>query len=102
MRNMMLLSLIVLSLALNCTATAPMQLGGDSGKTALAQVASLDATNQTTNASQGDLWTWGKKIPVNYALDESGELFELPWIEEDNVWLGAISSYVPLNSSVYN
>ena len=96
----MLSSLIILLLALNCMATATMQLGGDSGKAILMQVASVNVTNQITKASQGDLWNWGK-IPMNYALNELGELTEQPSIDDDNTWLEAISSYIPLNTSEY-
>jgi len=100
MKKLMLSSLIILLLALNCMATATMQLGGDSGKAILMQVASVNVTNQITKASQGDLWNWGK-IPMNYALNESGELTEQPSIDDDNTWLEAISSYIPLNTSEY-
>ena len=72
MRKLMLLSLIILLLALNCMAIETVQLGGDSGKAILTQVASLNVTNQTTKASQGDLRNWGK-IPMNYELDKSGK-----------------------------
>jgi len=72
MRKLMLLSLIILLLALNCMAIETLQLGGDSGKALLTQVASLNVTNQTTKASQGDLWNWGK-IPMNYEIDKSGK-----------------------------
>lgn len=100
MRNLTLLILIVLLLALNCEAVAPVQLGGDSGKVILTQVASANVINQTTKASQGDLWSWGK-IPMNYALGESGKLFEQASMDEDNIWLGAVSNYIPLNTSEY-
>lgn len=96
----MLLSLIILSLALNCTATALVQLGDDSGKAILMQIASVNVTNQTTKASQGDLWSWGK-MPINHVIDKSGKPVEQASTDEDNDWLGAISSYIPLNTSKY-
>ena len=96
----MLSSLIILLLALNCMATATVQLGGDSGKAILTQVASVNVTDQTTKASHGDLWNWGK-IPMNYAINKSGKLIESPSIDDDNTWLEAISSYIPLNTSEY-
>ena len=43
----MLLSLIILLLALNCMAIETVQLGGDSGKAILMQVASVNVTDQT-------------------------------------------------------
>lgn len=96
----MLSSLIILLLAMNCMATATVQLGGDSGKAILEQVASVNVTDQTTKASQGDLWNWGK-IPMNYALDKSGKPIEEASTDDDNAWLEAISSYMPLNTSEY-
>ena len=96
----MLLSLIILLLALNCMAIETVQLGGDSGKAILTQVASLNVTNQTTKASQGDLWNWGK-IPMNYELDKSGKPIEEASTDDDNIWLEVISSYIPLNTSEY-
>ena len=98
MRKLMLLSLIILLLALNCMAIETVQLGGDSGKAILTQVASLNVTNQTTKASQGDLWNWGK-IPMNYEIDKSGKPIEEASTDDDNLWLEAISSYIPLNTS---
>ena len=98
MRKLMLLSLIILLLALNCMAIETVQLGGDRGKAILTQVASLNVTNQTTKASQGDLWNWGK-IPMNYEIDKSGKPIEEASADDDNIWLEAISSYIPLNTS---
>lgn len=100
MRNLTLLSLMVLWSALNCGATEPLQLGGDGGRVILMQIASVNLTSQITNASQGDLWNWGK-IPMNYAISRSGKIFETTSADEDNIWLGAISSSMPLNMSEY-
>ena len=66
----------------------------------LMQVASVNITDQTTKASQGDLWNWGK-IPMNYEIDKSGKPIEEASADEDNTWLEAISSYIPLNTSEY-
>ena len=100
MRKLMLLSLIILLLALNCMATATVQLGGDSGKAILTQIASVNVTDQMTKASQGDLWNWGK-IPMNYEIDKSGKPIEEASTDDDNTWLEAINSYIPLNTSEY-
>ena len=96
----MLSSLIILSLALNCMATETVQLGGNNGKAILAQIASVNVTDQMTKASQGDLWNWGK-IPMNYEIDKSGKPIEEASADDDNIWLEAISSYIPLNTSEY-
>jgi hypothetical protein len=96
----MLSSLIILLLALNCMATATVQLGGDSGKAILTQIASVNVTDQMTKASQGDLWNWGK-IPMNYEIDKSGKPIEEASTDDDNTWLEAINSYIPLNTSEY-
>ena len=100
MRKLMLSSLIILLLALNCMATATVQLGGDSGKAILTQIASVNVTDQKTKASQGDLWNWGK-IPMNYEIDKSGKPIEEASTDDDNTWLEAINSYIPLNTSEY-
>jgi hypothetical protein len=100
MRKLMLSSLIILLLALNCMATATVQLGGDSGKAILTQIASVNVTDQMTKASQGDLWNWGK-IPMNYEIDKSGKPIEEASTDDDNTWLEAINSYIPLNTSEY-
>ena len=102
MKKLMLSSLIILLLALNCmaTATATVQLGGDSGKAILTQIASVNVTDQMTKASQGDLWNWGK-IPMNYEIDKSGKPIEEASTDDDNTWLEAINSYIPLNTSEY-
>jgi hypothetical protein len=96
MRDILLLSLIVLSLALNCTATQPVPLGGSSGKAILTQVAFVNVTNQVTKASQGDLWNWGK-TPMNYEIN-SGKPKELAAYDDYDIWIGAMNSYVPLNT----
>ncbi len=100
MRKLIIFCLVLLLLALDCKATAPVQLSGIGGKTILAQVASTNITNQITKVSAADIWSWGK-IPLNYALNGSGKIFEIPPIDDDNVWLGAISQELALNTSVY-
>ncbi|VVB71064.1 Uncharacterised protein [uncultured archaeon] len=100
MRNLMLLSLIVLSLAMNCMAAAPIHLGGESGKAVLMQVASVNVTSQVAKASQGDLWNWGK-TPMNYDIN-SGKPKEQTSYDEYDIWLGAMNKYIPLNVSLYD
>lgn len=100
MRSLIIFCLAILLLALNCTATAPVQLSGIGGQTILAQVASTNMTTQVTKASSGDLWDWGK-IPMNYALNGPGKLLELPSADEDNLWLGGMSKGIELNTDVY-
>lgn len=59
MRTLMIFGLILLLLALNCEAMAPVQLAGTGGKDILAQIASTKITTQPTNDSSGGLWNWG-------------------------------------------
>ena len=103
MRNLVILSLILLLLALNCKAIEPVQLSGINGQTILAQIASTNITNQITKASATDLWSWGNHTPLNYVLNKSGKLSELPEEppSDDNVWLGTISQGEGLNTSIY-
>lgn len=82
-------------LALNCIAAEPVQLSGIDGQTILSQVASSNITNHVTKASATDLWSWGK-IPLNYALNESGKIFELPSIDDDNIWRATKSTELGL------
>lgn len=101
MRNLIIFCLIVLLLALNCEAAAPVKLSGIGGQTILAQLASTNITTQITKASAGDLWNWGK-IPMNYALDGSGKMTELLGADEDNMWLEArLNEIKELNTSEY-
>lgn len=100
MRNVIIVWLILLLLALNCMAAEPIRLSGLSGKTILAQVARTNITNQVTKASAFDLWSWGK-IPLNYALNESGKIFEIPSIDDDNAWLATKSIELGLDANVY-
>jgi len=71
MRNLVICSLILLALALNSNAIAPVQLGGSNGQAILSQVSSSgQILNLSTNAG---LWNWGN-IPSGYALNQSGIL----------------------------
>lgn len=97
LRNLILLSLALSFLAIDCTAIVPVQLGGSSGQSILTQVASVNVTSQLTNASPVDLWSWGK-TPYNYILNESGEISEIPAIDDDNAWIGPISSAMELDT----
>lgn len=94
-RTLILLCLALAILSINSMA-APVQLGGSSGQDILAQVASVNATGELTKASPTDLWNWGK-MPYNYALNESGKLYELPSIDEENLWIGPVSSALELD-----
>ena len=59
MRNLVAFGLVLLLLALNCEAMAPVQLTGTSGKDILTTISSTKITTQLTNASSADLWSWG-------------------------------------------
>lgn len=100
MRKLIIFWLVVLLLALNCKANEPVQLSGIGGQTILAQVVSTNITNQITKASAVDLWSWGK-IPLNYALNGSEKIFEMPSIDDDNAWLATKSTELGLETSVY-
>ena len=94
MRKLIIFWLVLLSLALNCEAIAPVQLSGTGGQTVLAQVASTNITNQITKASAGGLWNWGE-LPLNKNLDKTGKIFDLAgWDGSDDgdVWLAAKSN----------
>lgn len=67
MRKLIVLSLILLLLALNCEAMAPVQLTGAGGKEVLTKIASTKITTQPTSASSSDLWSWGS-IPLGNIL----------------------------------
>ena len=69
MRNLVMCGLILLALALNSGATAPVQLSGSSGLAILNQIAGSAQTNNTSKNT--GLWNWGS-IPIGYALNKSG------------------------------
>jgi hypothetical protein len=71
MRNLVICGLILLALALNCEATAPVKLTGSNGQAILSQ---LEGSAQTANLSTNTgLWNWGT-IPVGNELNKSGIL----------------------------
>jgi hypothetical protein len=90
MRNLVICSLILLALALNCEAATPVLLTGSSGQAILSQLeGSAHTANALTNTS---LWNWGS-IPVGYALNESGilnPLDETILSNDYNVWTPSI------------
>ncbi|MGD0952301.1 MAG: hypothetical protein ABR985_07890 [Methanotrichaceae archaeon] len=104
MRKLIIFWLVLLSLALNCEATAPVQLSGTGGQTILAQVASTNITNQVTKSSDGELWNWGD-LPLNKVLDKTGKIFDIAnedGSDDGNVWLAAKSKELGgLNLSAY-
>ena len=71
MRNLVLCGLILLTLALNCEAMAPVQLGGSNGQAILDQVSSPgQILNLSTNTGLLNLGN----IPSGHALNQSGIL----------------------------
>jgi len=71
MSKLIVFWLALLLLALNCRASEPIQLSGISGQTILAQIASTNIT------------------------------FELPQIDDDNVWLATKSAELGLKMNEY-
>jgi hypothetical protein len=104
MRKLIIFWLVLLPLALNCEAAAPVQLSGTGGQTILALVASTNITSQITKASAGELWNWGD-LPLNKVLDKTGKIFDLAsddGSDDGNVWLAAKSNEMGgLNLSAY-
>ena len=96
MRNLVICSLILLALALNCEATAPVQLNGSSGQAILGQIAgSAQANNTSANSGQTNnistntnLGNWGG-APIGYELNKSGILTPSQW-ENDGEWTPSI------------
>ena len=91
MRNLVLIcTIILLALSLNCGATAPVQLSGSNGQAVLSQIAVPVQTNntnsgQTNNSSTNThLWNWGS-IPIGYTLNKSGLLTPFDYTNE-GVW----------------
>ena len=96
MRNLVISSLILLALALNCEATAPVQLSGSNGQAILSQIAVPVQTNNTLSESgqtnktsiNTGLWNWGG-VPFGFTLNKSGILS--PFDDENNgVWTPSI------------
>lgn len=81
-------------------ANEPIQLSGINGQNILAQVASTNMTHQITKASNADLWSWGK-IPLNYALNGSERIMELPSIDDGDLWLATKSAELGLEMNKY-
>lgn len=79
MRRIIAVCLIILILALCSHAFATIQLGGDSGRAILQNIAANRTSNQTVQESNStnDLWSWGS-IPVGHLLNSSGMLTETP------------------------
>jgi hypothetical protein len=90
MRNIVICGLILFALALNCEATAPIQLTGSNGQAILSQLeGSAHTANAATNTS---LWNWGT-IPIGYGLNKSGILNPLDGTvlsNSYNVWTPSI------------
>jgi hypothetical protein len=100
-RTLIMLCLAFATLATVCLATAPVQLSGSGGQDILTQIASVNTSSQLTKASPDDLWNWGR-IPYNYALNESsGKLLEIPVIDEENTWIGPVSSTMGLDTKEF-
>jgi len=94
MRNLIMCGLILLSLALNCDATAPVQLSGSNGQAILSQIAVPVQTNNTlsesgqTNKTSTGLWNWGG-VPFGFTLNKSGILAPFDY-ENNGVWTPSI------------
>ncbi len=67
MRLLAVCGLLLLALSLNCTAVAPVQIGGEHGQDALSMIAFNPFTRNMQGS--GDLWSWGGS-PMGY-----GQLF---------------------------
>jgi hypothetical protein len=86
MQNLVICGLILLTLALNCDATAPVQLSGSNGQAILSQIAVPVQTNNTS--ANTNLWNWGM-VPAGYELNKSGILTPFQW-ENNGVWTPSI------------
>ena len=82
MRYSIVFVLILLLLALNCLA-APLQLGGDNGRSILGTID--NRTNITNSTNETDLWSWGK-LPVGHFINtSSGKLAAIPIADDGMV-----------------
>ena len=96
MRNLVLCGLIFLTLALNCGATASVQLNGSSGQAILSQIAvPVQINNTSANSGQTNnistntnLGNWGS-APIGYELNKSGILTPTQW-GNDGEWTPSI------------
>ena len=84
--NLVIYSLVLFMLALNCMAVSPVQLTGSSGKEVLNSIGvnnyskatetlAGNASNLTGINSLENLWSWGN-IPEGYSLNKFGKLIE--------------------------
>ena len=86
MRNPVICGLILLTLVLNCEATAPVQLTGSNGQAILSQ---LEGSAQTANLSTNtSLWNWGG-VPFGFTLNNSGILSPFDYAN-NGVWTPSI------------
>ena len=86
MKNLVIYSLVLFLLALNCMAVSPVQLTGSSGKAVLNSLG-VNNSSQATEALAGNasnltginslenLWGWGN-IQEGYSLNKFGKLVE--------------------------
>ena len=82
MRYSVVFVLILLPLALNCLA-APLQLGGDNGRSILSTID--NSTNITNSTNETDLWSWGK-LPIGHFINaSSGKLASIPIADDSMV-----------------
>ncbi len=115
----MVMGLIFIILAQNCTAAAPMKLSGDTGRSILESMANVEinntlnntlnntinainttnttaneTTNQTASAAETKkgLWGWGK-IPVGHSVNQSGKLISNPVLSDPMVEVPAKSPF---------
>ena len=96
MRNLVVCVIILLVLAINSQATAPVQLSGSNGQAILSQIAvPLQTNNTSANSSQTNntstktnLWNWGS-TPIGYMLNRSGLLTPFDYSNE-GVWTPSI------------
>jgi hypothetical protein len=86
MRNLVVCVIILLALALNGEAIAPVQLSGSNGQAILSQIAVPVQTNNTSTNT--NLWNWGS-IPSGYTLNKSGILTPFQ-IENNGEWVPSI------------
>ena len=86
MRNLVVFFIILLTLALNSEATAPVQLSGSNGQAILSQIAVPVKTNNTSTST--NLWNWGS-IPSGYTVNKSGILTPFEYVN-NGVWAPSI------------
>ena len=82
MRYSVVFVLILLLLALDCLA-APLQLGGDNGRSILGTID--NSTNITNSTNETDLWSWGKLPRGHFINASSGKLASIPIADDSMV-----------------